>query len=261
MRFIHITDTHVGSTPTYGLSGKPALATLEALVEAINNLPFQPDFVLHSGDVTDDGKIESYRLARPILEKIKAPIYYVIGNHDRPTTMLPTLLDNQPTGERYDYEIEIGGFKMIVLDTRGPVDPAGTITSEQFAHLREVCRPDGPPLIIAMHHQPVLLDAHWLDQKWDNGLSMPLDRAREFRDTIAPAKNRLRGVFFGHVHRGFQVFQEGILYCSAPSAYNQYESWPGMRQPVASDELPGFGVVTVTPEYTLVRQYTFGRPL
>src|SRR5437762_11867956 len=80
MRFIHITDTHVGPTATYGLPGKPALPTLEALVDTINNLPFKPDFVLHNGDVTDDASEAAYRLVKPILAKLKYPIYYVIGN-------------------------------------------------------------------------------------------------------------------------------------------------------------------------------------
>jgi 3',5'-cyclic-AMP phosphodiesterase len=114
--------------------------------------------------------------------------------------------------------------------------------------------------VIAVHHQPVLLDAEWLDERWDDEHSMALDCGEEFRAAIAPARDRIRGVFFGHVHRGFQVFQDGMLYCSAPSAYNQYHSWPGMMKPIASDELPGFGVVTVTNEHTIVRQYVFARP-
>jgi hypothetical protein len=124
-----------------------------------------------------------------------------------------------------------------------------------------VCQPSEPPLIIALHHQPVWLDSAWLDEEWATGQSMPLDCSEAFREAVAPARSRIRGVFFGHVHRGFQVFQDGILYCSAPSALLQFESWPGQSEVVpARAELPEFGVVTVTPTQTIIRQYTFARP-
>ena len=51
MRFVHITDTHVGSTPDHTLHGRPTLSNLAVLVETINNLPFRPDFILHNGDI------------------------------------------------------------------------------------------------------------------------------------------------------------------------------------------------------------------
>lgn len=261
MRFIHITDTHVGPTPYYTLHGQPALLTLEALVDRINHLPFKPDFVLHTGDVTDDYSESAYALARAALSKLRYPIYYVVGNHDRPAPMLRGLLDKTPAGERYDYYVEIGGFGLAVFDTRGPVDPAGTLLPDQLAALRDLCHRDGPPLLIAIHHQPVKLDTTWLDEKWPNGLSMALDCGDAFRAALAPARDRIRGVFFGHVHRGFQVVQDGILYCAAPSALFQFGSWPGATEPIPSwDEPPGYAVVTVTDSQTLVRHCTFPRP-
>jgi hypothetical protein len=148
-----------------------------------------------------------------------------------------------------------------VFDSRGPVDPAGTLTAAQLDRLRGLCTPSGPPLMIALHHQPVRLDSGWLDGPWQDGRRMPLDNAEAFREALAPARSRIRGVFFGHVHRGFQVYQDGILYCSAPSAVLQFESWPDQPAPIPSHgELPEYGVVTMTPTQTIIRQYPFGRP-
>jgi Icc protein len=264
MRFVHITDTHIGPTPDFLLRGFPALSTLEALVERINNLPFQPDFVLHTGDMVDDTSEASYALARPVLEKLKYPVYYVIGNHDRPLPMQRALLGrsfDKIQGDRFDYQVEIGGFILAVFDTRGTVDPAGTLTEEQLKALRDLCTPDGPPLIIAVHHQPVLLDSPWLDEAATNGMRMRIDCSVAFQEAIAPARDRIRGVFFGHIHRGFQAVRNGILYCSAPSGVMQFQSWPNQHDAVlAEDELPGFGVVTVTPDQTIVRHFMFPRP-
>ncbi len=262
MRFVHITDTHVGSTPDHTIHGYRTLPNLETLVATINDLPFRPDFVLHNGDVVDDGQEAAYTLAKPVLSKLKAPIYYVTGNHDRPDKLSRVLLDQSMNGDRYDYTVDVGGYLLAVFDTRGPADPAGTLMPAQLDRLRDLCTPSGPPLILALHHQPVWLDSTWLDEAWQDGKRMPLDNADAFRAAIAPARSRIRGVFFGHVHRGFQVVQDGILYCSAPSAVLQFESWPGQRTPKPSgEELPEFGIVTVTPTGTIIRQHTFARPV
>src|SRR5579859_4096157 len=110
MRFVHITDTHIGPTPDYETIGHKSLPALQALVERINTLPFEPDFVLHTGDIVDDGDEASYRLARGVLEKLRAPIYYVLGNHDRPEPMQRVLLGKDTAVERYDYYVERDGI-------------------------------------------------------------------------------------------------------------------------------------------------------
>src|SRR5258706_3021164 len=144
MRFVHITDTHIGPTPDHRVLGQLPYPAVEALVEQINSLPFEPDFVLHTGDVTDDASEADYALARPLLEKIKAPVLYALGNHDRPEPMRQILLGKAPTSERYDYRLNIQGIELAVFDTRGPVDPEGTLTAEQFTALRNLCQPSGP---------------------------------------------------------------------------------------------------------------------
>jgi Icc protein len=261
MRFVHISDTHVGSTPDYTLHGNAALPILQALVDTINDLPFRPDFVLHNGDVVNDRQEASYVLAKSVLDKLKCPVYYVAGNHDQPDLMQRVLLGQTPAGDRFDYNVDMDGIRLAVFDSRGPFDPAGTLTPGQLESLRELCQPAGPPLVVALHHQPVWLDSSWLDEPWNTGQRMPLDCGEAFREAIAPARHRIRGVFFGHVHRGFQVFRDGILYCSAPSALLQFESWPGQNEVVPSRaELPEFGIVTVTPTQTITRQYMFARP-
>src|SRR5664279_4192267 len=103
MRFIHITDTHIGPTPDHRVLTQLALPTLEALVDRINALPFAPDFILHTGDIVDDGSEAAYALARPLFEKLKTPIYYVLGNHDLPAAMRTALLGQAASAERYDY--------------------------------------------------------------------------------------------------------------------------------------------------------------
>ncbi len=53
LTFVHISDTHISQHPSYNtdFGEVTTLVGVKALVEQLNNLPFEPDFVLHTGDV------------------------------------------------------------------------------------------------------------------------------------------------------------------------------------------------------------------
>lgn len=260
MRFVHMSDTHIRADADFDNYGHSPLRNLEAMVQEINNLPFRPDFVLHTGDIVDDRNEASYLQARSVLDKLRYPIYYVVGNHDSAEGLQRVLLRKTSGAEKYDYHFEVDGITFAVFDSSGPADPAGTLDDAQLQRLHELCQPNGLPLVVALHHQAVHLDSTWLDEGWRH-LRMPLDCADEFLAALAPARDRLKGVFFGHVHRSFQVFRNGTLFSSAASAFGQLQSWPGQPEPLASPhELGSYNVVTITHDETIVRQHTFARP-
>ena len=261
MRFIHITDTHVAADPELVSHGHAPLPRLQALVRAINALSFPVDFVLHTGDLAEDRSEAAYVLARRALADLRLPIHYVAGNHDDADILQRIMLRSAPLGPRFDYRLSSAGVNVAVYDSRGPRDPAGTLTDDQLDSLRALCVPEGPPLVIAIHHPPLPLDTPWLDAGWQTagapGPSMLLDRGPEFLTAIAPARDRIRGVFFGHVHRAFQLVHRGILFSSAPSGFVQFQTWPDQAQPSASAAEPaGFSVVTIAAEQTTVRHHS-----
>jgi Icc protein len=261
MRFIQITDTHLGPTPDFNLRGVNTFNRLNALVAHLNGLTASIDFVIHTGDIIDDFNPESYRLARTVLERLKYPVHYVVGNHDDGDHMQRELLSLAEVKPRWDYQFEVDGVLVAAFDTRGPDDPGGLLLPEQLQSLRDLCTPTGQPLLIAVHHQPVPLDVPWLDHgsvTWTPGRFMKIANSDEFLDAIAPARQRLRGVMFGHVHRSFQVLHDGILFFSSASSAMQLASWPDSTQPGLSDhELPAYNIVTVTERGIIVRAHHF----
>ncbi|HUJ75198.1 MAG TPA: metallophosphoesterase [bacterium] len=265
MRFIHITDTHVAPSPEFAHYGHAPLANLEALVDTINSLQFPVDFVLHTGDVVEDKSEEAYRLARRALSRLRLPIYYVAGNHDDAAILQRVVLQRKPVAGPFDYAMTVDGVRVVVLDSRGPRDPSGTLSDEQISGLRSICKEEGGPLAIAIHHPPLPLDSQWLDNGWavPDGTTPPmlLDRGPEFLDAIAPARERIRGVFFGHIHRAYQVVHRGVLFASAPSSFGQLLTWPSQAAPEAAPAEPaGFSLVTITGHQTIVRQHHLPRP-
>src|ERR1700704_5909672 len=72
-RFAWLSDTHVGS-PT----GEEDLRVAVRDINSMTGL----SFVVHSGDVTEYGSLEQFRLAKDILDGIKIPCHVIAGNHD-----------------------------------------------------------------------------------------------------------------------------------------------------------------------------------
>ena len=78
--FVQISDSHIGFS-------KPAnpdtTATLQAAVDKINVLQDQPEFIIHTGDLTHDSKVAQFDTMDQVLMGVKSKqIYYVPGEHD-----------------------------------------------------------------------------------------------------------------------------------------------------------------------------------
>ncbi|MBV8355630.1 MAG: metallophosphoesterase [Candidatus Eremiobacteraeota bacterium] len=77
--FVQISDSHVGF---HALPNEDPAATLARTISAINDLPMQPRFVIHTGDVTHLSKQTEFDAAKQILGTLKAPLIVIPGEHD-----------------------------------------------------------------------------------------------------------------------------------------------------------------------------------
>ncbi len=78
--FVQISDTHIGFN-------KPAnpdvAATLQATVNKINALPQEPDFIIHTGDLSHTSKSSEYDNLDQMLKGAKPKqVFFVPGEHD-----------------------------------------------------------------------------------------------------------------------------------------------------------------------------------
>lgn len=75
--FVQITDTHLGRAP----ENKPRT---EEIIRLINALTLPVDFVIHTGDILDDGHYENNLAAeaKELLGRLRFPLYQLAGNND-----------------------------------------------------------------------------------------------------------------------------------------------------------------------------------
>lgn len=256
LTFVHITDTHISPDPDYGRdeTRHSTQEGAQALVTQINALPFKVDFVLHTGDVVYDPEIDPYHTARDILGQIKYPVYYTAGNHDHAAELQRILLGCGEILAPFHYEFEVNGVQGIVLDSNGPAKvPRGYMTDAQLTWLQsKLLKTDQRPLIVAIHHHVLPVGAPWLDEY------MRITNGETLHQVLLQAKDRIRGVFFGHVHQDISMYRDGILYTSALSSWGQYYAWPGQVDTVPDKSAqPGFSVVSLTSEQTYIRRWNF----
>ncbi len=259
--FVHLSDTHFGPTAEYSRQGHRSLPYARHVIDMINHLPTRPDFVIHTGDVTTHPTEAAYQLAAETFATLEYPVYYCTGNHDRSADIHRYMAmgpkeDCQPGTDTLSYTFEVRGERFLVLDARGPdeIDPHGLLSAQQMDVLRREATPDGPPLTIFTHYPALRLNAPWMDA------NMLIFNGEEMHQALLPARERLRGVFYGHIHNSMQTVRDGILYCAVASTFAGFTTWPNEEMIRADhDAMPAFNFVQCLPEQTIIQQRPFAR--
>ena len=252
LTFVHISDSHVLTDPNRkGSEHGPSLPGSEALIREINELPCQIDFVLHTGDVVHDPECEEeYQLALEMYRQLPMPVHYLPGNHDRSDWLQRVLLGRAEPARHADQEFELGGVQFLLLDSSVPVvgEHYGQLEPEQLAWLEQRCAADDPrPLVVALHHNPLSLVVPWFED-------IVLRDGEALHQVLLLARNRLRCVFYGHIHESVLTLRDGIPYQSVRSSWVQLRTWFGQEHSFPEPiQWPGYNLVTLTDRDTFVR--------
>jgi len=259
VQFIHISDTHFGPDRDHTIRGSAVADRVEMMVQSINDLHFQPDFIMHTGDVVNDPDEDAYELAESVLSKLKAPVYYATGNHDDRSMMRAALAFGKNTpllsdSEEICYRIECGNeVDFFVMDGRVPEKegPHGYLSDAQMDAVLDAICPE-KPVAIFLHFPMLPIGSRWIDEHLlvKNG-ELFHNRLRE------KAGEHLRGVFTGHLHRGLQIFRDGVFHSGVSSPACEFSA--GTDDDFC-DFIPDCAIpynhVTITRESTVVKSYS-----
>ena len=211
------------------------------LVEEINGLDFEPELIVHSGDVVDVPSDEAYALAQVELGKLRAPVYYACGNHDEGGMLLAQLSmgERELFGEGISelaYSVKAGAGRIFVLDgcDAGRKGGAGEMTGAQFEAFKAAVRGSEEPFLVFVHFPPLALDSPWVDGR------MLLEGGDALHEFLASeARERVGGVFFGHVHGSVSLWRDGIAYRAVGSACCRIRTGPKDEKPSLVPRIAG----------------------
>ncbi len=245
IRFIHISDTHIGPTEEFTLQGVNSFRGFRSVLQAIRDLPFRPDFIIHTGDVVADPDEASYELFNKMVRDVDIPLYFVTGNHDD-SLMLKNAVQFGPKNDVMEdklvYTFERNEHQFLVIDGRGPreIDPHGTISEVQIQVIESQISKFQYPISIFIHFPLLPMDCKWIDR------DMLLLEGERLHALFVKHREKIQGVFHGHVHRGTQTLRDGIRYQSVGSTFLQFGLMPDQEEPSFENHGRGyFNIVTI----------------
>ncbi|QIS11742.1 metallophosphoesterase family protein [Nocardia arthritidis] len=160
---VQLTDTHIRPAGQ-SVHGVDTYANLTHVLGQLLAADQSIDALVLSGDLTDDGSPEAYRRLRdavtPVAAELGATILYVMGNHDERGAFAVELLGADPATVRpeqtLDQVIDVGGLRIIALDSTTPGRHEGHLETAQLAWLTdELRRPAPRGTLLVLHHPPI----------------------------------------------------------------------------------------------------------
>lgn len=205
LRVLQVSDCHLPHDPKTPYRGLNADRNLVGLLPAMRR--WQPDLVLLTGDVSEDGSAAAYGRVSAQLSTVGAPVLALPGNHDDAAVMR-RYFPSGPWGGPSLYEKR--NWTLILLDSTEPGRVSGELSDSALAQLeRHLYSRPNRHVLIALHHQPVLVGSPWIDR-------YALERADAFWGTVDRFP-QVRCVTWGHVHQGYQQVRGEMALLGAPS--------------------------------------------
>jgi 3',5'-cyclic-AMP phosphodiesterase len=209
--FVQISDSHIGFSRPENLD---VVGTFQKTIDAINAMPVQPTFVVHTGDVTHLAKPAQFDTAKQILSTLKAPLIVLPGEHD----VIGTTDNFFAAFRRSDapngwFSWDQGGVHFLSLVNVFNFEIDGKLGSQQIDFVEKdlAAQPKSRPIVVFAHVPLYALFPPWGWTTEDG--SRVMAALRRF-DAVT--------VLNGHIHQIVQHREGNIQFATAAStAYPQ----------------------------------------
>ena len=225
VRIVQITDSHLFKSTDGDLLGMKTEHSLDCVTSLVREKTPDFDVVLATGDISQDGSIESYQRMRDKLESFKVPFYWLSGNHDQEDVITQASDGTNALQKIIDYD----HWRIVMLDSSVNGEVHGYLKKQELDVLNDALNTD-KHVLVCFHHHPILVGARWID-------NIGVKNASEFMDVIEGHEN-VKGVLWGHVHQEVDEVRDGRRLLATPSTCIQFTKH--------SDE---FAVDTLSPGY------------
>lgn len=213
MLIAQVTDIHLGFQPD-----DPAEMNrrrLDEVVAALIALTPQPDLLVLTGDLTENGTIASYETLKSVTAGLPFPVLYALGNHDDRGNFRAVFPDVPVTASGHvQYAAIHGPLRLVVLDTLAQGYHGGSFSGDQAAWLDATLAEDDRPTILVLHHPPIESGNGWMtespDAPWVHRLAAVVARYPQIVRMIS-----------GHLHRAIVTGWQGTTIAVCPSSAPQ----------------------------------------
>lgn len=224
---VQLSDSHLFADADGKLLGMNTQDSLQRVIERVLDEQPQVDLLLASGDLSQDGSEQSYQVFRQMTGQIAAPARWFPGNHDELGAMQAACAGT----DLLQTVVDLGNWRVILLDTSIPGAVPGHCSAEQLALLEQALQAAGERhVLLSFHHHPVSIGCRWMEPI---GIRNP-DALFAVTDRYAQVKAML----WGHVHQEFDQWRNGVRLLASPSTCVQFA--PGSEEFQVDHEAPGY---------------------
>lgn len=234
LKIIHITDTHLLKRANDSFYGFNTRNSFEKVVQ--KSLAEHPDAdcIILTGDISQNGEMQSYHQLRSIIEQIDIPVYAVPGNHDSPQ-FLQEIIDNCP-GQSICVVNQFC-YPLVLISSWKQGAHQGNVSAQSLQQLKSYLTTCKHGLVITgIHHPPVPTGSEWLDR-------LGLENDKELLRLIKDCSINII-MLCGHIHQELEVQLENIQILATPSTCHQFE--PFTKQMAIDDgKTPAFRIIKI----------------
>ncbi len=224
---VQLTDSHLFANADGKLLGMNTHDSLQRVIERILDEQPQVDLILASGDLSQDGSLQSYQRFRQLHEQIPAPARWFAGNHDE----LPAMQAACAGSDLLQPVTDLGNWRIILLDTSIPGAVPGHLSAAQLALLSTALSDAGERhVLVTFHHHPVSIGCRWMEPI---GLRNP-----DALFAVLDGFPQVRALLWGHIHQEFDQLRNGVRLLASPSTCVQFA--PGSEEFQVDQEAPGY---------------------
>ena len=234
---VQLSDSHLFGEAHGTLLGMNTRDSLQQVIDLVLAQQPQIDLLVASGDLSQDGSLESYQQFRQMSAQLSAPARWIPGNHDEPMVMERAATQSS----LLEPVVDIGNWRITLLDSAVPGSVPGYLADEQLQLLaRALSEAPQRHHLVCFHHHPVSIDCPWMEPI---GLRNP-----EALFAVLDRFPQVRAVLWGHVHQEIDRMRNDVRLLASPSTCIQFA-------PHSDD----FKLDTLAPGYRWLRLLPDGR--
>jgi len=206
LRFVQVSDSHIGFR---GTANPDVTGSFQRAIAQVNALPYEPDFVMHTGDLTHLSTPAQFDQVKQMMSGMRAgSLHTVPGEHDSVDDhgkAYRAAFGAGSAGEGW-YSFDIRGIHVIALVNTFSLEALGHLGPDQLDFVRtDVANLSADTPIIVFSHIPLFA----MYQKWGWGTDdavTALGYLRRFSSVTC---------LNGHVHQLFTKREGNVTFHSA----------------------------------------------
>ncbi len=250
MKIIHLTDTHIIGNKDSSFAIKTDYR-FEMALESIKKNHSDASFVVITGDLASNGKLESYMKLKKLMDDFTIPIFLVLGNHDK-KKVFNKVFDLCEDDEFVQYVKKFEDNVFLFLDTVVPKYEYGKLCKKRLIWLEEQLKKfKNRNVYFFMHHFPLNSQLPWMEE------NACFTNKKDFWDIVLKYSN-VKHIFTGHLHRIVNANFRGVgVSCTRSTSFQVAYTPNDEDDYITYKENPTYCIVSIDEESIVIHNHEF----